>query len=373
VIRLAVPDVDEADIAAAAAVLRTGFLVQGAEVRRFEEAIAARVARPHAAVVSNGTAALHLALQALGVGPGSVVAVAAYSWPATANAVVLCGALPVFVDVDARTGNMCPDALTTVLRDHPEARAVLPVHTFGRMADMPRLAAVAAAHGARVLEDAACALGAAISGRPAGAWGDAACFSFHPRKTITTGEGGAVTTGDARVDWQVRTLRNHGLDPNAATPDFVLAGYNLRLTEFQAALGSSQLARLDALIALRRGHAARYDALLADGPVTAPPPAEERESHVFQSYVVTLPREVAPRRPELLAHLRAAGVEATIGTYHMPLIRYYRERFGFAPGDFPATDDVSARALTLPLHRQLSADQQAQVVAALIDGVEALG
>ena len=370
-IRLAVPDIDQTDVDAAARVLHGGFLVQGEQVRQFERALLPWTGSAHAAAVANGTAALQLALQALGVGEGSVVAVAAYSWPATANAVVLCGARPVFVDVDPATGNMCPDALSEVLRANPTTRVVLPVHAFGRMADMPRIVAVAGAHGARVLEDAACALGAAIGGRRAGAWGDAACFSFHPRKTVTTGEGGAVTTSDDRIDWTVRALRNHGLDPTSPTPDFVLPGHNLRLTEFQAALGASQLTRLTTMIARRREGAARYDALLA-GTAVAAPVVREPEAHVYQSYVVALPAAVAPRRAALIARLRDAGIEVTVGTYHMPLITYYRERFGFAPGDFPVTDDVSGRALTLPLHHRLSPADQERVVATLLQLVQEL-
>jgi dTDP-4-amino-4,6-dideoxygalactose transaminase len=365
-IRLAVPQIGDEDIDAVAAVLRTGQLVQGEQVRRFEACVAEAAGATHAVACANGTAALQLALLAVGVGSGDVVAVAAYSWPATANAIVLCGATPLFVDVDPRTFNMAPAALEAALARTPQTRAVLPVHAFGRMADVEAIGAVAESCGAMVVEDAACALGAARRGRGAGTWGAAGCFSFHPRKNVTTGEGGAVTTDDAEVAKRMRALRNHGLDPDAPAPDFITAGYNLRLTEFQAALGVTQMAKLAALVYERRRLAGVYDTLLAGTPVDAPVPGPAEE-HVLQSYVVLLPPGAAPHRAALIAAMRERGVETTIGTYHMPLTTYYRRRFGFGPGDFPVTDDVAARALTLPLHAALTEADQRHVVSALLE------
>lgn len=363
-IRLAVPSIEEDDLAAVHAVLESGFLVQGARVAEFERAVAGRAGCTEAVAVANCTAALHLALLALDVGPGDRVAVSTYSWPATGNVIALCGAEPVFVDVDPATYNLDPEALRGALAEGP-VRAVLAVHAFGGMADMPRVLEIAREHGVPLLEDAACALGASLEGRPAGGWGAAGCFSFHPRKAVTTGEGGVVTTDDAAIARRVRVLRNHGLDPDAPAPDFVAPGYNVRMTEFQAALGVTQMAKLDRVVAARRAGAARYDRLLAGTGVEIPA-ALAPEAHVYQSYVPLLPREAAPRRAEIIAALRERGVETTIGTYHMPLTRYFRERGGHAPGDFPVTDDVAARALSLPLFEALTAEAQETVVRELV-------
>lgn len=363
-IRLAVPSIDANDLRAVTEVLECGFLVQGPRVAQFEREVAAYVGTEHAVAVANCTAALHLALLALDVGPGDRVAVTTYSWPATANVIALCGAEPVFVDVEPATGNMDPALLERALAAAP-VKAVLPVHAFGGMADMPRILQAAARHGVPVVEDAACALGTELDGRRAGAWGVMGCFSFHPRKAVTTGEGGMITTGDAGLARRLRMLRNHGQDPDAASPDFVIPGYNVRLTEFQAALGSAQMRKLDRLVASRVAQAAVYDELFAGTPVT-PPGRLPGSRHVYQSYAALLPADAAPRRAAIIAALREQGIETTIGTYHMPMTTYFRTRGGYAAGDFPATDDVAARAISLPLYEALTRQDQAQVVKGLL-------
>jgi dTDP-4-amino-4,6-dideoxygalactose transaminase len=229
---------------------------------------------------------------------------------------------------------------------------------------MAAIMEIAEKYGAVVIEDAACALGAELKGRKAGTWGAMGCFSFHPRKAITTGEGGIVTTNDAALARKLRMLRNHGLDPDSSTPDFAIAGFNLRMTEFQAALGSTQMAKLERIIERRRACAGVYDQLLADSPVTTPK-SLTGSRHVYQSYVTLLPEGIAAVRPSMISSLKAAGVETTIGTYHMPLATFYRQRYGFQTGDFPITDSIAARALTLPLFENLTRDQQEQVTAAI--------
>lgn len=362
-IRLTIPSIEEDDLLAVREAVASGQLVQGVRVANFEAAIARYLGCRHAIAVSNCTAALHLSLLAVGVQAGDTVAVSAYSWPATANVVELCGARPVFVDIQPDTFNMDPAQLDHVLARH-RVKAVLPVHAFGQMADMPAILEVAGRHGVPVIEDAACALGAKLQNHPAGTWGLTGCFSFHPRKAITTGEGGVIATNDDRVTRQCRILRNHGLDPDSSTPDFVAPGFNLRMTEFQAALGLSQLGKLDRIITARRTAADRYTKLLAGTSVT-PPVARPTSDHIYQSYVVLLPRDLVPRRAELIATWRAQGIETTIGTYHIPLTTYYRQRYGFKPGMFPVADDVSSRALTLPLYERITIAEQEQVVAAL--------
>jgi perosamine synthetase len=359
-IRLTVPSLSDEDFQAVRDVLATGYLVQGPQVAALEEELAAYLGVAHAVAVSNCTAALHLSLLALGVGAGDRVAVAAYSWPATANVVVLCGAEPVFVDVDPTTYNISPSDLERVLAG-PRVKAILPVHAFGNMADMPRIQALAEKYRVPIVEDAACALGAEMHGRKAGAWGVLGCFSFHPRKAITTGEGGLVVTQDASLAKMVRILRNHGLDPDAPAPDFIAAGYNLRLTEFQGALGRSQFRKLERIIAAREAGAAYYDELLRPTPLQ--PPVPQRGSrHIYQSYAPLLPREMAPHRAALIRRVKEEGIEATIGTYAIPLTTYYRQHGGYTAEQFPATADVAARALSLPLYEGLTRLQQQEVV-----------
>lgn len=363
-IRIGRPDITEADIAAVTEVLRTGQLIQGPRVAEFEQAIARYTDGGEVVAVCNGTAALHLALLALGVGPGDHVGVATYSWPATANTILLCGARPVFIDIEPDTLGLDPNALDAVFRRGPRLRALLPVHVFGNMANMPAIMALADAHGVPVIEDAACALGAMLDGRAAGAWGQLGCFSFHPRKAATTGEGGAIRTRDRALANTIRALRNHGQDPEAPSPDFIRAGFNVRMTEFQAALGSSQLSRYEALLSARRERARRYDELLADLPLERPR-ALCSEAHVYQSYVVRLQGSAIARRDEIIRSLKGQGIETNLGTYHMPLLTVFREACGHSRGDFPVTDRVAEAALALPLHAALGADEQETVAAAL--------
>jgi dTDP-4-amino-4,6-dideoxygalactose transaminase len=382
-IRLTIPSIEEDDLAAAREVLASGFLVQGPRVAQFERAVADYVGVRHAVAVSNCTAALHLALLALDVRAGDLVIVTAYSYTATANAIELCGAQPVFVDIRPDTFNMDPDRLTeTLVRLAASSsvagrvKAILPVHAFGQVAEMPAILAIADKYGVPVVEDAACALGATLadglSRRPAGAWGALGCFSFHPRKAITTGEGGLITTDRADLAWRLRALRNHGQDPDAAGVDFVMPGFNYRLTEFQAALGLTQMNKLGRIIAARRARAARYDALLTASPCQSPVVASG-SAPVYQSYVALLPRDAAAARAGLIARLRAEGIETTIGTWHMPLTTYFRTRYGYRPGDFPVADEVFARSLTLPLHEQLTEAEQLQVVSRLGQALTAVG
>jgi dTDP-4-amino-4,6-dideoxygalactose transaminase len=344
--------------------LRSGHLVQGPRVAAFERAIQAYTDGGDVVVVNNCTTALHLSLLALGVGPGDHVGVTTFSWPATANAIVLCGARPVFIDIEAATLGIDPDALDVMLRRGPRLRALVPVHAFGNMVNMPEIMRLADGAGVPVVEDAACALGAALLGRPAGSWGRLGCFSFHPRKAATTGEGGAIRTTDPALARQLRALRNHGQDPDAAAPDFITAGFNARMTEFQAALGVSQLSRYDALLESRREQARRYDTLLQGLPVVRPQTLG-RGAHVYQSYVVLLPDDVAARRSDVIASLKSQGMETNIGTYHMPMLTSFRRTHGHVPGDFPVTDRVAAAALALPLHTSLRPADQERVAEAL--------
>lgn len=370
-IRLSVPSIEDDDLEAVAKVLKTGFLVQGPNVAAFEASLKAITGSKHAVAMTNCTAALQLALLAIDVRPGDLVAVTAYSWLSTANVIELCGATPVFVDIDPRTFNMSPDALEeTLARISKTAegtrrlKAILPVHTFGQMADMTRLLAIGEKYGLPVIEDAACALGATWNGKQAGSLGLMGCFSFHPRKAVTTGEGGAVTTDDESIANRLRALRNHGQDPTAPSPDFVMPGFNVRMTEFQAAFGVTQLAKMPRILGARQALAKVYDRLLAGTNVTAPFVAKEA-THAVQSYVSTLPSAVAPRRAEIIKTLRERGIETNIGTWHMPMTTFFRTRYGFRSGDFPVADKVFAESFTLPLYEGLPESDLAKVVEAI--------
>jgi perosamine synthetase len=365
-IRLTVPSIDEDDVQAVSAVLRSGFLVQGPKVAAFEETFARYVGTQFCVATTNCTEALFLSLLALGIGRGDKVAVCTYSWPATANAALLVGAEPVFVDVDPQNFNMNPEALREVLRADSAIRAVIPVHTFGNPADMKAILHVAAERSAHVVEDAACALGTELGSTRAGAFGVTGCFSLHPRKAITTGEGGMITTNDAALVRKMRVARNHGMAPDSPTVEFVDAGHNLRMTEFQAALGLSQFTKLERIIAARRAGAAYYNKRFAGTPVGIPFVAEGAR-HVYQSYVTLLPKGDPSLRARVVTELRERGIETTLGTYHMPLIKFYRERDGYKAGQFPVTDDIASRTLTLPLYEGLSAADQDRVADTLLD------
>ncbi len=367
-IRLTVPSIEEDDLEAVRQSLASGFLVQGKHVGEFEQAVAGVAGAEHAVAVSNGTCALHLSLCALGAGPGDVCVVPAYSWIATANVVEHCGARPVFIDIDPRTFNIDTVALERALealeRDPATSgrtKAVIPVHAFGLMANMPEIMRICGRWGIPVVEDAACALGSSLGGLQSGSAGTLGCFSFHPRKAVTTGEGGMVTTNDADIAGRIRSLRNHGVDLDSPSPDFTSAGFNYRLTDFQGALGVSQMRKLDRIIASRTAAAAVYRDLLEASPLTAPYVNKEAR-HVYQSYVTLLPAEWSERRAWLISRARELGVELQIGTVHMPLTTFYRERYGFVEGSFPVTDSVAARALSLPLYEGITPELQKRVV-----------
>lgn len=366
-IRLTIPSIDEEDLRAVREVLASGHLVQGSQVAAFEALVAERAGTGFAVAVSNCTAALHLSLLALGVQAGDLVIVTAYSWVATANVIELCGAHPVFVDIRPDTFNMDPLVLESVLKrlmgNRETARrvkAILPVHAFGLMAGMTEIMDLADRYGIPVVEDGACALGASLEGRPAGSWGRLGCFSFHPRKAVTTGEGGMIAGNDGELIRRLKALRNHGQDPHSPSPDFILPGLNYRMTEFQAALGITQMKKLDHIISSRKKLAQDYEEFLRETSLTLPvvPPGH---SPVFQSYVVLLPKEDSAFRNDLIARLKEGGVEAAIGTWNMPMTSFFRARYGFKKGDFPVAEHVFARSLTLPLYAHMTRSDQEKV------------
>jgi len=338
-IRLARPDVGEAELAAVADVIASGQLTMGTAVEDFERGIAESVGTAHAAVVSSGTAALHLALLALGVGPGDEVIVPAYTFPATANAVRLCGATAVLVDVDPDTFLADAGAVAEAVTDR--TKVVVAVHLFGRPVEWEALQ-TAVPQEVALLEDAAGALGARYRGTPCGALGVAACLSFHPRKIVTTGEGGAVTTDEEALDTRVRVLRHHGW---TAPGEMSEPAFNYRLPDLLSAIGVPQIARLEELLRARERVAEWYRDRLEE--LVLVPEASEGDRHGWQAYVVQL-----DRRDDALAGLRQAGIEAQIGTYAVHRLRPYQDQ-----GAFPGADRAYERALALPFSTTTTEDE----------------
>jgi len=349
VIRLAWPDLGEEELAAVAAVLESGQLTMGPRVEEFEAELAAACEVEHAVVVSSGTAALHLSVLALEIGPGDEVIVPAYTFPATANVVALAGAKPVLVDVDPDTMNTTADAVAGALTER--TRAVLVVHLFGRPAAWDELEA-AMPDGVALLEDAAGALGARRRGRACGGLGRLGCLSFHPRKIVTTGEGGAVTTNDAEVADLIRRFRHHGIEPRG---DFEIRapGLNYRLPDVLCALGTPQMHRLERLLEERERLAAGFAERL-DG-IVGLPSADEDDRHGWQAYVVRV-----DRRDRALAALREAGIQAQIGTYALHRLGAYADQ-----GPFPGADVAFERALALPFHNRLTEADQDRIAEVL--------
>jgi perosamine synthetase len=346
VIRLARPDVGEDELAEIAAVLESGQLTMGPKVEELEELLAGACEVEHAVAVSSGTAALHLAVLALGLEPGDEVLVPAYTFPATANVVALSGLRPVLVDVHSETMNLDVERVADAVG--PRTRAVLAVHLFGRPLDWEALHS-ALPEQVILLEDAAGALGARRRGRPCGSLGRMGCLSFHPRKIVTTGEGGAVTTDDGELAAAIRSLRHHGWNAD----DMPSPGVNYRLSDVLCALGIPQLRRLGELLAARTRIAEAYTERLAG--VVETPSADEGDVHGWQAYVVRV-----DRRDEILTALRAEGIEAQIGTYALHRLGAYADQ-----GPFPGADAAYERALALPFQTRLGESELDLVASAL--------
>jgi len=383
------PTMGDAEIAAVAEALRSGWVSQGPAVARFEQAFAATVGAEYACAVSNCTTALHLALLAVGVQPGDEVITVSHSFIATANSIRYCGALPVFVDIQPDTFNLDPALIESVVTER--TRAILCVHQIGLPCDLRGILAVAARHGLPVIEDAACAIGSEI--RVGDRWerigkphGDIACFSFHPRKVITTGEGGMLTTRNPDWDQRFRLLRQHCMSvPDTmrhgsaqvifeAYPDL---GFNYRMTDIQAAVGCEQLKRLPEIIARRRELAVRYQALLAAIPGLGVPMEPDWARSNWQSFCVRLPESQDQRR--VMQSMLDAGVATRRGIMcshrEMAYAPARTWSCGHGPGDCPCaigrcqrlkhSEEAQDRTIILPLFPQMSFEQQDQVVAAL--------
>lgn len=371
--------ISQDDIDAVVTTLQSDFLTQGPQVPLFEEAVAERVSAKHAVAANSATSALHIAVAALGLGPGDLLWTSPITFVASANCARYMGADVDFVDIDADTFNMSPAALAAKL-DQAKARGrlpkvIMPVHMGGQSAAMQEIAALAKPLGIRIVEDASHAIGASYADKPVGEcpYSDIAVFSFHPVKIITTAEGGMAVTNDDALAQRMEALRTHGItrDPDLMThaPDGpwyyqqLDLGWNYRLTELQAALGVSQLRRLKEFVDRRNLLADRYDALLSDCRVHLPGRQEKARSS-FHLYIIRLPERDPERHRAVFERLRADGIGVNLHYIPVHLQPYYRA-LGFAPGDFPAAEDYYERAISIPLHPGLTEEEQDKVVQSL--------
>ncbi|MFP6861679.1 DegT/DnrJ/EryC1/StrS family aminotransferase [Pseudomonas sp.] len=372
-IAISLPCTGEEEWRATREPLMSGWLTQGPKVAAFEKAFAERHQVPHALAVTSCTTGLHLALAGLGIGPGDEVIVPAFTWVATANVVLYCGATPVFIDVDPQTYNLDVAQITAKVTDR--TRAVIAVHLFGRCVDMDALRAGLPADVA-IVEDAACAAGASWNGKPSGSLGDVAAFSFHPRKSVTTGEGGMVTTADAELAERMNQLRNHGATLSEEQrhhgprpyllPEFNLLGFNYRMTDLQGAVGIVQLGKLDGFIDERARWAEYYCDQLADIDWLRLPSAPAGGRHGWQAFVTYIDPAKAPMpRNDMMEILQAKGISTRPGTHAVHMLAYYRDRFGFNPEDFPGARDCNDHTMAIPLHNRMTAEDYAYVVDAI--------
>jgi dTDP-4-amino-4,6-dideoxygalactose transaminase len=360
--------------AAVAEVIASGWISQGPRVREFEQAFAERVGAPDAVATTSCTTALQLALYASGVGPGDEVIVPSLSFIATANSVWQCGATPVFADIDPHTYNLDPEAAERAIT--PRTKVIMPVHQVGLPADMDRFLELAETYGITIVEDAACAIGASYKGRPIGSLGPLACFSLHPRKVITTGEGGMIAVHDAAVAERLRALRGHAMSSsdldrhNARRVTFETypeRGFNARMTDMQAALGLCQLRALDEILALRRHLADRYTQVLNGIPGLDPPYDPPYAQRTWQSYCVRVNALAGASRTELMQRLLDDGIPTRRGVMAIHHERAYAD---FA-GSLPHTDEAAADVLMLPLFAGLTEQQQDHVIDCIADHVMA--
>ncbi len=385
-IRYGQQDITQADIDAVVAVLKSVNLTQGPAITQFEQSVADHTGAKHAVAVSNATAALHIACLALDLGPGDWLWTTPNTFVASANCALYCGAQVDFVDIDPRTYNLCPQKLEAKLikahKTNTLPKVVVPVHLTGQPCDMAAIHALGKKYGFKIIEDASHAIGGQYKGEPIGngRYSDITVFSFHPVKIITTGEGGMALTNDDELATRLGLLRSHGItrDSELMTQPMdgpwyyqqVALGFNYRITDIQAALGASQMTRLDGYVQRRHQIAQRYNELLADLPLTLP--WQHPDSHsAYHLYVVRLQLDrIQPSHRQVFEALRAKHI--MVNLHYIPVhTQPYYQNMGFKPGDFPEAEQYYREAISIPMHVNLTDAEQAFVVNALHEAMGA--
>lgn len=372
-IQIAIPNLGSEEFDAIQKPLKSGWLTQGPFVKQFENEFSVRHEVKHALATTSCTTALHLMLAAAGIGPGDEVIVPSFTWVSTANAVLYCGATPVFVDIALDTYNI--DLQDTLSKITPRTKAIIVVDLFGLCVDVESFRNEIR-EGILIFEDAACAAGGSLNGHMAGSLSDAATFSFHPRKSITTGEGGMLVTNDTRLYLVAEKLRNHGAEVSEEErhqgpapyllPDFNLLGFNYRMTDLQGAIGVEQLRKLDRFIAERDLQASFYDNHLSDIDWLSIPKRPQRGTHAWQAYVTRVNHADGSKfRNSVMKRMEAEGIATRPGTHAIHLLGYYYKKFGFKAEDFPNSLRASETTIAIPLHNRLTTEHQDRVVRAL--------
>ncbi|MCI0413165.1 DegT/DnrJ/EryC1/StrS family aminotransferase [bacterium] len=359
------PFFDSAEENAVIEVLRSGWVSQGKKVADFEKRVANFVGRKYAVAVSSCTAALHVAALAAGFGPGVEVVVPAFTWISTVNAVESTGATPVFCDIDPFTFNIDPASARA--RITSKTRGIIPVHLFGLAAEMSALMDLS--EEVLVIEDAACALGSYYKNEHVGRFGQIGCFSFHPRKSITTGEGGMLVTDNENYYRSFLQFRNIGSDGASVSPDFTVLGYNYRMTDLQAAIGLTQFQKLPSVLQMRKACAKNYDDLIGNSSLhdwLESPSASQSSVHSYQSYVCKIKtdthhieslRSLSDRRNKLIHALASDGIETRPGA-HAPYLLSYYKKYGFKVQDYPNALEADWLTIALPIFPQLLREDQ---------------
>jgi perosamine synthetase len=373
-IPIAVPSLGDEEWQAVREPFLSGWMTQGPKVADFEKEFARLHHIDHALAVTSCTTGLHLALAAMGVGPGDEVIVPAFTWVATANVVLYCGATPVFCDIDTTTFNIKIEDIPSKITQR--TKAIIPVHLFGLCADIDAIRAVIPSH-IKILEDAACAAGASYKNKPAGSLGNMAAFSFHPRKSITTGEGGMVTTNNPELNRLSEIMRNHGAEipeevrHNSSKPyllpDFKMLGFNYRMTDLQAAIGLVQLGKLHSFIKERQAWAEYYTENLKEIPWLKPQAIPDYiTQHAWQAYVCYIDPDKAPLpRNDIMDILQQKGIATRPGTHAVHMLSFYKEKYDIGVDDFPGARDCDQYTMAIPLHNKMVKEDYDYVIEAL--------
>jgi len=378
-------EIGEEELQAIQEPLRSGWLVQGPQVKKFEDRFSEYSGARHSIAATSCTTALHIAVHALGLKPGDEVIVPAFTWISTANVVEYMGGKPVFCDIELCSFNIDVEKISSLITK--KTVGIIPVHLFGLCARMPEINAIAEKHGLWVIEDAACAFGSTIEGKHAGTLSDIGCFSFHPRKSITTGEGGMLTTGSDKLATMSRSLRDHGASRSDFSrhnstgafllPEYNMLGYNYRMTDIQGALGFAQLNRAPSVVERRIRIAENYTKLLKPFGWLDKPEVPSGYTHSYQSYVCLFRPEspelgnvdkLREQRDRLMSKLEALGISTRQGTHAPVLLGYYAKKYSIFREDFPQALIADHLSISLPLYPQMSDEEQLSVVDNLARG-----